>query len=67
MREAVSLSYEAALREHVIDVVADDLPDLLHAADGRMVVAGGRPVRLATADADCAKSFRTGATGCWRR
>ena len=52
VREAVSLSYEAALREHVIDVVADDLPDLLHAADGRMVVAGGRTVRLATADAD---------------
>ncbi|CAH2600749.1 putative membrane-bound ClpP-class protease associated with aq_911 [Rhodovastum atsumiense] len=51
VREAVSLSYEAALREHVVDLVASGLPDLLAAADGREVVAAGRPVRLATRDA----------------
>ncbi len=50
VREAVSLSYEAALREHVIDLVAASLPDLLAAADGRTVMVAGRPVRLATAD-----------------
>lgn len=50
VREAVSLSYEAALREHVIDLVAASLPELLAAADGRTVVAAGRPVQLATRD-----------------
>jgi membrane-bound serine protease (ClpP class) len=51
VREAVSLSYEAALREHVIDLVAANLPELLAAADGREVVVAGRKQLLATADA----------------
>lgn len=51
VREAVSLSYEAALREHVIDLVATSVPELLAAADGRTVVVAGRPFRLATGDA----------------
>jgi membrane-bound serine protease (ClpP class) len=48
VREAVSLPYDAALAEHVIDLVADNAGDLLQKADGRTVVAAGRPVRLAT-------------------
>lgn len=49
VREAASLSYEAALARHVIDLVAADVPDLLAKADGREVMAQGRAVRLATA------------------
>ena len=37
VREAVSLPYDAALDQHVIDLVADDLPDLLAKANGRTV------------------------------
>ena len=50
VREAVSLPYDAALKEHVVDLVAPTLPDLLREADGRTVLAAGRPVQLATAD-----------------
>jgi len=50
VREAVSLSYDAALRQHVVDLVAPGLPDLLAQADGRTVLAAGQPVRLATRD-----------------
>lgn len=48
VREAVSLPYEAALDQHVIDLVASDLPDLLAQADGRSVIVQGRPMRLET-------------------
>ncbi|MCW3474782.1 NfeD family protein [Limobrevibacterium gyesilva] len=48
VREAVSLSYDAALDQHVIDLVADDPADLLTKADGRTVVVHGKPVTLAT-------------------
>ena len=51
MREAVSLPYDAALREHVADLVAPGVADLLAAADGRMVLVAGQSVRLATAGA----------------
>ena len=33
VREAVSLPYDAALEQHVIDLVADDVPDLLAKAE----------------------------------
>ena len=52
VREAVSLSYEAALDQHVIDLVAFDLPDLLAKADGRSAIVRGKPVRLATQGAE---------------
>jgi membrane-bound serine protease (ClpP class) len=48
VREAVSLPYDAALDQHVIDLVANDVPDLLAKADGRTVLVQGKPVRLAT-------------------
>ena len=48
VRQAASLSANAALQAHVIDLVARDLPDLLDRVDGRTVdVAGGMRV-LAT-------------------
>ncbi|MDH4052976.1 MAG: nodulation protein NfeD [Rubrivivax sp.] len=52
VREAVSLTAAEALREGVIDVVADDLPSLLAQIDGRRVHLHGLPpgeaVTLAT-------------------
>jgi membrane-bound serine protease (ClpP class) len=49
VRGAASLSATEALRLHVIDVIARDVPDLLRQIDGRTVQVGGRPQRLATA------------------
>jgi membrane-bound serine protease (ClpP class) len=52
VREAASLSTNAALQEHVIDLVARDPVELLKRVDGRTVeVAGGATRRLATKDA----------------
>ncbi len=48
VREAVSLPYDAALEQHVIDLVAADLPDLLAKANGRSVIVQGKPVVLNT-------------------
>lgn len=48
VREAVSLPYDAALDQHVIEVIASDVPDLLAKADGRPAIVQGKPVRLAT-------------------
>lgn len=50
VRSAVSLPASEALKLHVIDVIADDVPDLLRKIDGRSVNLGGKPERLATAD-----------------
>ena len=49
VREAVSLPYDQALEQHVIDLVADDVPDLLAKANGRTVLAAGKKVQLDTA------------------
>ncbi|MGN6748407.1 MAG: NfeD family protein, partial [Xanthobacteraceae bacterium] len=49
VRSASSLPASEALSLHVIDVIADDVPDLLHKIDGREVTIGGKPARLATA------------------
>ena len=48
VREAVSLPYDAALEQHVIDLVAVDLPDLLAKVNGRSVIVRGKPVVLDT-------------------
>ena len=50
VRSAVSLPASEALKLHVIDVIADDVPDLLRKIDGRSVNVGGKSERLATAD-----------------
>jgi membrane-bound serine protease (ClpP class) len=52
VREAVSLPYDAALDQHVIDLVAGDIYELLAKANGRRVIANGKPVRLATQGLD---------------
>ncbi|HZQ14846.1 MAG TPA: nodulation protein NfeD [Pseudolabrys sp.] len=49
VRSAASLTASAALKLNVIDLIADDIPDLLHKIDGRTVTAGGKTVRLETA------------------
>lgn len=48
VREAASLSANAALQEHVIDFVANDTTELLRLADGRTVDVAGKKVVLAT-------------------
>jgi len=50
VRGAASLSAEAALKQHVIDLIAADLPQLLQRIDGREVRIGERTVKLATRD-----------------
>jgi membrane-bound serine protease (ClpP class) len=50
VRSAVSLPASEALKLHVIDVIADDVPDLLRKIDGRTATVAGKPERLATAD-----------------
>jgi membrane-bound serine protease (ClpP class) len=52
VREAVSLPASEALKLRVIDVIADDVPDLLRKVDGRTVIAGGQAGRLSTAGLD---------------
>lgn len=47
VREAASLSYSEALKQNVIDLVADDLPGLLKALEGRVVKLQSGEVTLA--------------------
>jgi membrane-bound serine protease (ClpP class) len=49
VRGAVSLPASEALKLQVIDVMADDIPDLLRKIDGRSAIVAGKPERLATA------------------
>jgi membrane-bound serine protease (ClpP class) len=49
VRSAASLPASEALALHVIDVIADDVPDLLRKIDGREVTIRGKPQQLATA------------------
>ncbi|MFM0555894.1 nodulation protein NfeD [Paraburkholderia sediminicola] len=51
VREAVSLSAADALAQHVVDLNARDVPDLLRQLDGRMVVTSTGNVKLNTASA----------------
>lgn len=48
VREAVSLSAEPALKENVIDLIAEDVADLLAKLDGRTVKTVQGEVKLAT-------------------
>jgi membrane-bound serine protease (ClpP class) len=49
VRSAVSLSASEALKLNVIEVIADDVPDLLRKIDGRTAVVARKPERLTTA------------------
>jgi membrane-bound serine protease (ClpP class) len=49
VRGAASLPAEDALRQHVVEIVARDVPDLLSQLDGRQVQVAGRPMVLHTA------------------
>jgi len=51
VREAVSLSAADALAEHVVDMNARDVPDLLRQVDGRTLVTSAGNVKLDTANA----------------
>jgi membrane-bound serine protease (ClpP class) len=51
VREAVSLSANEALKLKVVDLVAEDVPDLLKRLDGRTLKAAERDRVLHTADA----------------
>src|SRR5690242_20802022 len=51
VREAVSLSATEALNMKVIDLVAEDVPDLVKRLDGRRVTAAGAERTLSTANA----------------
>ncbi|MFM0222032.1 NfeD family protein [Paraburkholderia dipogonis] len=51
VREAVSLSAADALAQHVVDLNARDVPDLLRQLDGRTVVTSTGNVKLNTASA----------------
>lgn len=50
VRSAVSLPAAEALSMHVIDVIANDVPDLLQQINGRTVTVAGKPLQLATKD-----------------
>lgn len=52
VREAVSLSAEEAVARKVVDVMAQDVPSLLAALDGRKVSVQGIERKLATAGAE---------------
>jgi membrane-bound serine protease (ClpP class) len=52
VREAVSLSAEEALAQHVIDLTARDVPDLLEKLDGRRLDTAAGERKLATAGAN---------------
>jgi len=52
VRESVSITAAQAQKERVIDVVAEDLPELLQKIDGREIDLGGEKRRLHTSGAE---------------
>jgi membrane-bound serine protease (ClpP class) len=52
VRKAANLPASDALKLHVIDLIASDIPDLLRQIDGRSVWVAGKTERLATAGLD---------------
>jgi membrane-bound serine protease (ClpP class) len=52
VRESVSVTETEALKQGVIDIIAEDVPDLLAQLDGRHVSVAGAEVTLHTAQAD---------------
>ena len=54
VRSAASIPASQAVKLHVADLIAQDIPDLLHQIDGRTVLLAGKPERLATAGLEVA-------------
>lgn len=52
VRESVSVGEKEALELNVIDIIAEDITDLLKAADGRTVTVTGDEIVLSVADDD---------------
>ncbi|MHB8534865.1 MAG: NfeD family protein [Sulfuricaulis sp.] len=48
VREAASIPAEEAVKQHVADLMADDVPDLLKKIDGRQLNVQGREITLHT-------------------
>jgi membrane-bound serine protease (ClpP class) len=51
VRESIAISGGEAVKEKVVDLIAEDVDALLKAIDGREVKVGGKPVVLASASA----------------
>jgi membrane-bound serine protease (ClpP class) len=51
VRQSVSITEREALKLHVVDLIADSIPDLLTKIDGRTVKTSKGPITLATKDA----------------
>ena len=51
VRDAATLTADEALREHVVEIVAKDIPDLVTKLDGRTVAVAGVDRKLAVKDA----------------
>ncbi len=49
VRSAASLPASEALSHHVIDVIANDVPDLLRQIDGKTAIVNGKPQHLQSA------------------
>jgi membrane-bound serine protease (ClpP class) len=54
VRSAASLPASEALSMHVVDAIADNVPDLLRQIDGRTATVAGKPMQLKTAGLDVA-------------
>jgi membrane-bound serine protease (ClpP class) len=52
VRTAASIPASEAIKLRVVDVIADDVPDLLRKIDGRTVSVAGKPERLTTTGLD---------------
>jgi membrane-bound serine protease (ClpP class) len=55
VREGVSIDSEEALKLHVIDIIAKDIPDLLRQLNGRVVTINDKSVMLETANVQIEK------------
>ncbi len=49
--ESVSVTETEAVQQHIVDLIATDVPELLRRIDGRQVTVAGVPVELHTAEA----------------
>ncbi|MBI1211335.1 MAG: nodulation protein NfeD [Alphaproteobacteria bacterium] len=54
VRDAETLTADEALKDHVIEIVANDIPDLIAKADGRSVTINGAERKLTLQDASTA-------------